>query len=46
MPKYCFGKHPAKHDYRTLRFRNYVTPELAESRVSRLSGSAERNSGF
>ncbi|HTU34070.1 MAG TPA: hypothetical protein VMF66_09740 [Candidatus Acidoferrum sp.] len=29
MPKYCFGKHPAKHDYRTLRFKNYVTPGLA-----------------
>ena len=24
-----FGKHPPKHDYRTLRFRNYVTSELA-----------------
>lgn len=29
MPKYCFGKHPAKNDYRTLRFKNYVTPGLA-----------------
>jgi hypothetical protein len=29
MKKYRFGKHPAKHDYRTLRFKNYVTPALA-----------------
>jgi len=29
MPTYRFGKHPAKHDFRTLRFRNYVTPGLA-----------------
>jgi len=29
MPKYRFGKHPAKHDYRTLRFKDYVTPALA-----------------
>ncbi len=24
-----FGKHPPKVDYRTLRFKSYVTPELA-----------------
>lgn len=29
MGRYRFGKHPAKHDYRTLRFRNYVTSKLA-----------------
>ncbi len=29
MPLYRFGKHPAKHDYRTLRFRNYLKPGLA-----------------
>jgi hypothetical protein len=29
MPNYRFGKNPAKHDYRTLRFKNYVTKELA-----------------
>jgi len=29
MPKYHFGKHPAKNDYRTLRFKNYITPGLA-----------------
>jgi hypothetical protein len=29
MPHYCFGKHPVKHDYRTLHFKNYVTKELA-----------------
>jgi hypothetical protein len=29
MPTYRFGKHPPKLDYRTLRFRNYVTPGLA-----------------
>jgi hypothetical protein len=28
MSNYRFGKHAAKHDYRTLRFKNYVTPEL------------------
>jgi hypothetical protein len=25
---YRFGKHPAHSDYRTLRFRNYLTPAL------------------
>lgn len=29
MPKYRFGKHPVKNDYRTLRFKTYVTPGLA-----------------
>jgi hypothetical protein len=29
MSKYRFGKHPVKHDYRTLRFKNYVTSKLA-----------------
>lgn len=29
MPNYRFGKHPAKNDYRTLRFKNYITPGLA-----------------
>jgi hypothetical protein len=29
MPDYRFGKHPAKLDYRTLRFKDYVTPKLA-----------------
>jgi hypothetical protein len=29
MPSYRFGKHPPKHDYRTLRFRSYLTPEIA-----------------
>ncbi len=29
MPNYRFGKHPPKIDYRTLRFRTYVTPKLA-----------------
>jgi len=24
-----FGKHPPKHDYRTLRFRDYLLPSLA-----------------
>lgn len=28
MPSYRFGKHAAKHDYRTLRFKNYLTPAL------------------
>jgi hypothetical protein len=23
-----FGKHPPKHDYRTLRFKSYLTPEI------------------
>jgi hypothetical protein len=26
---YRFGKHPAKLDYRTLRFTNYLTPKVA-----------------
>src|ERR1700733_12200822 len=25
MPNYRFGKHPAKHDYRTLKFKTYAT---------------------
>ncbi len=29
MASYRFGKHPPKVDYRTLRFRNYLTPALA-----------------
>src|SRR6516165_10888076 len=29
MPNYHFGKHPAKNDYRTLRFKHYITPGLA-----------------
>ena len=29
MSSYRFGKHPAKHDYRTLRFKDYVTDKLA-----------------
>ena len=29
MIGYRFGKHPPKNDYRTLRFRNYVTAGLA-----------------
>jgi hypothetical protein len=29
MSNHRFGKHPPKHDYRTLRFKSYVTPELA-----------------
>jgi len=29
MSQYRFGKHPAKHDYRTLRFKNYLAPGLA-----------------
>ncbi len=29
MANYRFGKHPAKNDYRTLRFKNYATPKLA-----------------
>ena len=29
MQGYRFGKHPPKTDYRTLRFRDYVTAELA-----------------
>jgi len=29
MQSYRFGKYPPKVDYRTLRFRNYLTAELA-----------------
>ena len=29
MPTFRFGKHPPKRDYRTLRFRDYVTATLA-----------------
>jgi hypothetical protein len=29
MPSYRFGKHPPKNDYRTLRFRDYLTADLA-----------------
>jgi hypothetical protein len=29
MPAHRFGKHPPKHDYRTLRFKDYVTSTLA-----------------
>ncbi|HTP29858.1 MAG TPA: hypothetical protein VMK12_29895 [Anaeromyxobacteraceae bacterium] len=29
MALYRFGKHPPKHDYRTLRFKNYLKPGLA-----------------
>ena len=29
MPNYRFGKNPPKADYRTLRFGNYLTPEIA-----------------
>jgi hypothetical protein len=29
MPAFRFGKHPPKVDYRTLRFRNYLTPTLS-----------------
>jgi hypothetical protein len=28
MSPYRFGKHPPKHDYRTLRLTNYLTPAL------------------
>ena len=28
MASYRFGKHPPKQDYRTLRFKNYLTPTL------------------
>lgn len=31
MPSYRFGKHPPKIDYRTLRFKNYLTAGLAPS---------------
>src|SRR5436305_12928564 len=29
MSGYRFGKHPPKHDYRTLRFKDYLSRELA-----------------
>jgi len=29
MPAYRFGKHPPKLDYRTLRFKDYLTPAIA-----------------
>jgi hypothetical protein len=29
MSAYRFGKHPPKQDYRTLRFKNYLTDKLA-----------------
>ena len=29
MPDYRFGKHPPKQDYRTLHFKNYLTPKIA-----------------
>ena len=29
MGAYRFGKHPPKVDYRTLRFKNYLTSEIA-----------------
>lgn len=29
MTAYRFGKHPPKHDYRTLHFKNYLTADLA-----------------
>jgi hypothetical protein len=29
MTAFRFGKHPPKQDYRTLRFKKYLTPELA-----------------
>lgn len=29
MPTYRFGKHPPKIDYRTLRFKTYLTPAIA-----------------
>lgn len=28
MFAYRFGKHPPKHDYRTLRFKNYLMPKI------------------
>ena len=34
MISYRFGKHPPKHDYRTLRFGTYVTPGLASPPAS------------
>ncbi|HYA36266.1 MAG TPA: hypothetical protein VEF03_11645 [Candidatus Binataceae bacterium] len=29
MATYRFGKHPPKHDYRTLRFKNYLMKNIA-----------------
>jgi hypothetical protein len=29
MPSYRFGKHPPRVDYRTLRFKNYLTAAIA-----------------
>src|SRR5437867_6614430 len=29
MPAYRFGKHPPKVDYRTLRFKSYLTSTIA-----------------
>jgi hypothetical protein len=29
MPSHRFGKHPPKIDYRTLRFKNYLTAALS-----------------
>jgi hypothetical protein len=29
MSAHRFGKHPPKHDYRTLRLKSYLTPEVA-----------------
>jgi hypothetical protein len=29
MPNHRFGKHPPKRDYRTLRFKTYLTPGIA-----------------
>jgi len=29
MTKYRFGKHPAKRDYRTLRFKDYLKSDIA-----------------
>ncbi len=28
MPSHRFGKHPPKHDYRTLRFTTYASKQL------------------
>jgi len=28
MPNYRFGKHPPKNDFRTLRFKSYLTPAI------------------
>jgi len=28
MNSFRFGKHPPKHDYRTLRLKNYLSPDL------------------